>query len=41
MQYRPKSILLELGAQTNTVEEVTNTLPAIARILYQVLTPDR
>ena len=41
MQYRPKSILLELGAQTNTVEEITNTLPAIARILHKVLTPDK
>lgn len=37
MHYRPKSILLELGAQTNTVEEIMNALPPIAHILDEVL----
>lgn len=39
MHYRPKSILLELGAQTNTVEEIMNALPPIAHILDEVLSP--
>lgn len=40
MHYRPKSILLELGAQTNTVEEIMNALPPIAHILDEVLSPE-
>lgn len=39
MHYRPKSILLELGAQTNTVEEIMNALQPIAHILDEVLSP--
>lgn len=37
MQYRGKSILVEVGAQTNTVEEIMNSMPIIARILAMVL----
>jgi len=37
MHYRGKSILLELGAQTNTVEEIYNALPPIAHVLSMVL----
>lgn len=40
MHYRAKSILLELGAQTNTVEEIMNALPPIAHILDEVLSPE-
>lgn len=37
MQYRGKSILVEVGAQTNTVEEIYNSMPILARILAMVL----
>ena len=36
MQYRPKSLLIELGAQTNTAEEARNTIPYIAQLLDMV-----
>lgn len=37
MQYRAKSLLVELGAQTNTVEEIYNALPPLAHVLAMVL----
>lgn len=37
MQYRAKSLLVELGAQTNTVEEVYNALPPLAHVISMVL----
>ena len=37
MQYRAKSLLVELGAQTNTVEEVYNALEPLAHVLAMVL----
>jgi len=37
MQYKEKSLLVELGAQTNTVEEVWNALPPLAHVLSMVL----
>jgi stage II sporulation protein P len=37
MQYRGKSLLVELGAQTNTFEEVENALPPLAHVLAMVL----
>lgn len=37
MQYREKSLLVELGAQTNTVEEVWNALPPLAHVISMVL----
>lgn len=37
MQYRAKSLLVELGAQTNTVEEVYNALPPLAHVISVVL----
>lgn len=37
MQYRPKSLLIELGAQTNTVEEIMNACEPLAHILSIVL----
>lgn len=37
MQYRAKSLLVELGAQTNTVEEVNNALPPLAHVISMVL----
>lgn len=39
MHFRGKSLLVELGAQTNTVEEVKNAIPPLAFLLYQVLKP--
>lgn len=37
LQYRPKSLLIELGAQTNTVEEAMNACLPLAHILDVVL----
>lgn len=37
MHYRAKSLLIELGAQTNTVEEILNAIDPIAHILDLVL----
>ncbi len=37
MQYREKSLLVELGAQTNTVEEIYNALPPLAHVISMVL----
>lgn len=37
MHYRAKSLLIEVGAQTNTVEEAMNTAEPIAHILAMVL----
>ena len=34
---RPRSILLEAGAQTNTVQEVKNAMEPFADILNRVL----
>lgn len=33
----PKSLLIEAGAQTNTVEEMRNAMEVLAEVLYQVL----
>ena len=33
----PKSILIEVGAQTNTVQEEYNAVPIIAQMLNEVL----
>ena len=37
LDLRPKSILLEVGAQTNTVEEARNAMEPFAYILNKVL----
>lgn len=37
MHYRPKTLLIELGAQTNTVEEIKNACDPIAHVLHMVL----
>ena len=37
MHYRPKSLLIEVGAQTNTVEEAMNAAEPLAQILAEVL----
>lgn len=37
LQYRPKSLLVELGAQTNTVEEAMNACRPLAHIIAMVL----
>ena len=33
----PRALLVECGAQTNTVEEVQNAMPLLADLLYLVL----
>ena len=33
MHYRGKTLLIELGAQTNTVEEIMNAIDPLAHIL--------
>ncbi|MBU5430193.1 stage II sporulation protein P [Kineothrix sp. MSJ-39] len=37
MQYRARSLLVELGAQTNTLEEVHNAVPLLADVIASVL----
>lgn len=37
MQYCPKSLLIEVGAQTNTLEEAMNAMDPLARVLDKVL----
>lgn len=37
LHYRPKSLLIELGSQTNTVEEAMNSCEPIAHIISMVL----
>ncbi len=39
MHYCPKSLLVEVGAQTNTLEEALASMDPLARILDMVLTP--
>ena len=33
----PKSLLIEAGAQTNTVEEMMNAMEVLSEILYNVI----
>lgn len=37
LHYRPKSILVEVGAQTNTVQEAMNAMEPLADMLHKVL----
>lgn len=37
LQLKPRSLLLEVGAQTNTVEEAKNAMEPFADLLYKVL----
>ena len=37
LHLRPRSVLLEVGAQTNTVEEVKNAMGPFSDILHKVL----
>ena len=37
MHYRDKTLLIELGAQTNTVEEIMNSCEPLAHVLDLVL----
>ncbi|MCM1386315.1 MAG: stage II sporulation protein P [Bacillus sp. (in: Bacteria)] len=44
MHLRPKSLLIELGAQNNTVEEIMNAVEPLAHVIHLVLAgeePDR
>lgn len=38
MHYCPKTLLVEVGAQTNTVQEAMNAMVPLADVLYKVLT---
>lgn len=35
MHLKPKTLLIEAGAQTNTVEEMRNAMEALAKVLYE------
>ena len=37
MHFCPKSLLVEVGAQTNTVQEAKNAMPHLAGVIGQVL----
>ena len=39
LHYRPKSMLVEVGAQTNTVAEAMNAMEPLADMLHKVLGP--
>lgn len=39
LHYRPRSLLVEVGAQTNTFEEAVNAMEPLADILHRVLAP--
>ncbi len=39
LHYRPKSLLVEVGAQTNTLEEAMNAMEPLADLLHRVLSP--
>lgn len=39
LHYRPKSLLVEVGAQTNTFEEAMNAMEPLADVLHKVLAP--
>lgn len=40
MHYCPKSLLVEVGAQTNTVQEVMNAMEPLADLIAKVITPE-
>ncbi len=40
LHYRPRSLLVEVGAQTNTFEEAMNAMEPLADILHKVLAPE-
>ena len=35
--FSPNTILIELGGQDNTIEEVTNTINILSKILFELL----
>lgn len=39
LHYCPKSLLVEVGAQTNTLEEAMNAMEPLAELLHKVLAP--
>ncbi len=41
MHYCPKTLLIEVGAQTNTVSEAMNAMVPLADLLNKVLTAQR
>ena len=41
LHYCPKSLLVEVGAQTNTLQEAMNAMPPLADILNRVLSGEK
>ncbi len=41
MHYRPRSLLVEVGAQTNTLEEALNTMEPLSNIIDMVLSGEK
>lgn len=39
LHYRPRSLLVEVGAQTNTLEEAMNAMEPLADVIHKVLAP--
>ena len=39
MHYCPKTLLVEVGAQTNTVQEVKNAMEPLADLIAKVVSP--
>lgn len=40
LQYRQKSVLVEVGAQNNTLQEELNAMEVLAEVLHRVISPD-
>lgn len=40
LQHREKSVLIEVGAQNNTLQEELNAMEVLAEVLHRVLSPD-
>ena len=39
LHFRPKSVLVEVGAQTNTLQEMLNAMEPLADVLDKVFNP--
>ena len=37
MHFKPKSLLIEVGAQTNTLQEAKNAMVPLADVLHRVI----
>ena len=41
LQHRQKSVLIEVGAQNNTLQEELNAMEVLAEVLHRVISPDK